>query len=202
MSTPPQGPTDLDPANPDDDDDDGDDDRPAIVRLHERLVADVLSEFPEDLRSLLRIEPLNGGALKEKLTCPNGHVWHFDPARNGVVCPPCDGNSSDETDLGSLIDLAEATEAWVIRSEFEGRPGWGVITIPFDWSDWVEVVVIMEESEWSIDLDGSIRKVALWVALDLADIGALHDCDEEGGEGFMKRADGTILLPWLTPPHS
>lgn len=149
-------------------------------------IQEALEEFPDDLRARVRVEPLDGAAVDQATRCGAGHVSHVD--RDGRWSCPC--RPADPDAQG--IDLSATDGGW--RVVVAGSDNEGVLVIPMEDGD---LLVIHDEGTYVVDDVWAASEIAIGIALDLSAAGALKDWDDETEQGFAKRADGTVLLPWM-----
>lgn len=152
-------------------------------------IREALEEFPDDLRGLIRVEQLDRAAVDQATRCGAGHVSHVDSdGRWSCPCRPAAPNAEP------VFDLSATAGGW--RVVVAGSGTEGVLVIPVEGGD---LVVAHDEGTYvfSADNEWADSEIAIGIALDLGAAGALKGWDDETEEGFAKRADGTVLLPWM-----
>lgn len=152
-------------------------------------IQEALEEFPDDLRGLIRVEPLDRAAVDQATRCGAGHVSHVD--RDGHWSCPCRPAAPDAQGRFDLSATAGGWRVVVAASRTEG-----VLVIPVDGGD---LIVAHDEGTYVFPADNEWAgsEIAIGIALDLSAAGALKGWNDETEEGFAKRADGTVLLPWM-----
>lgn len=150
-------------------------------------IQEALEEFPDDLRARVRVEPLDGAAVDLATRCEEGHVSHVDrDGRWSCRCRPAAPDSEDG------IDLSATNGGWHIT--VTGSETEGVLVIPLEDGD---LLVIHDEGTYFVSDGWRASEIAIGIALDPSAAEALKGWDDETEEGFAKRADGTVLLPWM-----
>lgn len=152
-------------------------------------IQEALEEFPDDLRALVRVEQLDRAAVDQATRCGAGHVSHVD--RDGCWSCPCRPAALD-AEAGS--NLSATNGGW--RVVVAGSRTEGVLVVPVEGGD---LIVAHDEGTYVFPADNewADSEIAIGIALGLAAAGALKGWDDETEDGFAKRADGTVLLPWM-----
>lgn len=152
-------------------------------------IQEALEEFPDDLRALVRVEQLDGAAVGLATRCGAGHASCVNGDDQwSCPCRPA------APDAQGIFDLSATNGGW--RVVVAGSRTEGVLVIPVEGGD---LIVAHDEGTYVFPADNewADSEIAIGIALGLAAAGALKGWDDETEDGFAKRADGTVLLPWM-----